>query len=51
MFSIFRQFFLWDISYGDKAMLKYFVRGRIGWWILHIVVVPFFFWLGHFVRF
>jgi hypothetical protein len=32
-------------------MLKYFVRGRTGWWILHVVMIGFILWLGHFVRF
>ncbi len=27
---------------------KWFTRN---WWILHIVAVPFFFWLGHAIRF
>lgn len=32
-------------------MLKYFIRGRIGWWILHVLAILLVVWLGHFVRF
>ena len=32
-------------------MLKNFVRGRVGWWILHVVAILFVLWLGHFIRF
>jgi hypothetical protein len=31
--------------------VKYFVRGRPGWLILHAVAVVFFLWMGHFVHF
>ncbi len=32
-------------------MLKYFMRYKPGWWILHILAVGFTFYLGHMVRF
>jgi len=32
-------------------MLKHFVRGKTGWWILHLVAVALVVWLGHFIRF
>jgi hypothetical protein len=32
-------------------MLKYFIRGRKGWWILHVLAISFMFWLGHTIRF
>ncbi len=32
-------------------MLKYFTRGKLGWWILHVVVILLVLWLGHFVQF
>jgi hypothetical protein len=31
--------------------MKYFIRFRIGWWILHIAAVLLLFYLGHLVRF
>jgi hypothetical protein len=32
-------------------MLKYFMRYKPGWWILHVVVSGFTFYLGHMVTF
>ncbi len=32
-------------------MLKHFMRGKLGWWILHVVVILIVLWLGHFVQF
>jgi hypothetical protein len=32
-------------------MLKYFMRYKPGWWILHILVVGGTFYLGHFMTF
>lgn len=32
-------------------MLKYFMRYRPGWWILHIVVIGSTFYLGHIMTF
>jgi len=32
-------------------MLKYFMRYKPGWWILHIVAVGLTFYLGHMVNF
>jgi hypothetical protein len=31
--------------------MKYFVRGRIGWWILHVSAIVLIFILGHAARF
>jgi hypothetical protein len=31
--------------------MKYFMRGRIGWAILHVVAIAFVLYLGHLVRF
>jgi len=36
---------------GDRKMLKHFIRGRLGWLILHVVVILLFLWLGYFVQF
>jgi hypothetical protein len=35
----------------EVNVLKYFMRFKPGWWILHILVVGFTFYLGHMVRF
>jgi hypothetical protein len=35
---------------GGSAV-KHFMRGRIGWWILHAAAIAFVLFLGHFVRF
>ncbi len=32
-------------------MLKYFMRYRPGWWVLHIVAISGTFYLGHMVTF
>lgn len=32
-------------------MLKHFIRGKLGWWILHVVMILIVLWLGHFVQF
>lgn len=32
-------------------MLKYFMRYKLGWWILHFVVISLTFYLGHLVEF
>jgi hypothetical protein len=34
-----------------EAVVKYFIRGRPGWLILHASAIMFFLWLGHFVHF
>jgi hypothetical protein len=31
--------------------MKHFIRGRVGWWILHVLAASFLLWLGHAVRF
>lgn len=31
--------------------MKHFMRGRIGWWILHVAAIALLFTLGHFARF
>lgn len=31
--------------------MKYFVRGRPGWWILHIGAILLLLWIGHLVGF
>jgi hypothetical protein len=31
--------------------MKNILLFKAGWWVLHIVVICFVFWLGHFVRF
>ncbi len=35
----------------EVNMLKYFMRYKPAWWILHILAVGFTFYLGHMVRF
>jgi len=32
-------------------MLKYIIRWRVGWWILHILVIGLTLYLGHLIRF
>lgn len=32
-------------------MLKYFIRWRPGWWILHLVVIILILWLGKSIQF
>ena len=32
-------------------MIQYFMRFRLGWWILHIVAIGFTLYLGHIVNF
>ena len=32
---------------GGQAMLKYFLAGKPGWWVLHAVAVILVFYLGH----
>jgi hypothetical protein len=32
-------------------MIQYFMRFKLGWWILHIVAVGFTLYLGHIVNF
>ena len=32
-------------------MSKHFIRGKLGWWILHVVVILIVLWLGHFIKF
>lgn len=32
-------------------MLKYFMRFKLGWWILHAIVIGGTFYLGHFMTF
>lgn len=38
--------YLWRIS-----MLKYFMRYKAGWWILHIIAITLTFYLGNIVKF
>lgn len=35
----------------EVNMLKYFMKFKLGWWILHIIAVAGTFYLGHMVRF
>jgi hypothetical protein len=32
-------------------MLKYFMRYKTGWWILHIIAIGFTLYMGHIVKF
>lgn len=32
-------------------MVKHFIRGRLGWWILHLLAIALFLWLGYFIKF
>jgi len=32
-------------------MLKYFMRYKLGWWVLHVVAIGLTFYLGHMVNF
>ena len=32
-------------------MLKYFIRWRPGWWILHIIFVVLVLWMGKMIQF
>jgi len=32
-------------------MLKYFMRYKPGWWVLHVVVIGATFYLGHYMSF
>jgi len=38
------------IFYGDDV-LKYFMRYKPGWWVLHIAAAAMTFYLGHLVTF
>jgi hypothetical protein len=33
-----------------EVVVKYFIRGKPGWLILHAAAISFFLWMGHFVR-
>jgi hypothetical protein len=35
----------------EVKMLKYFMRYKPGWWLLHVLTVGFTLYLGHMVRF
>jgi len=32
-------------------MIQYFMRFKLGWWVLHIVAIGFTLYLGHIVNF
>lgn len=32
-------------------MLKYFMRFKLGWWVLHIIMLALTFYLGHMAEF
>ena len=40
-----------DCFSADNAVLRHFMKGRPGWWVLHALAVIFTLWLGAATRF
>lgn len=38
-------------SVMEVKMIKYFMKFKIGWWILHVIAIAGTFYLGHMVKF